>query len=130
MRRQDGFSLAELLMAMLILTIVITTSMAAFLERNRRQQQAREIIAAYQALANEAEYWRRLPFNDLDKPEEQHFRSDLAILNSLGTYNTVVAVARPEPTIRKVTLTVRWAEGKRQARLGVVRVDTGGTNLW
>ncbi len=130
MRRQDGFSLAELLMAMLILTIVITTSMAAFLERNRRQQQAREIIAAYQALANEAEYWRRIPFNDLDKPQEHHFRSDLAILNSLGTYNTVVAVAPVEPTIRKVTLTVRWAEGKRQARLGVVRVDTGGSSLW
>jgi prepilin-type N-terminal cleavage/methylation domain-containing protein len=130
MRRQDGFSLAELLMAMLILTIVITTSMAAFLERNRRQQQAREIIAAYQALANEAEYWRRIPFDNLDKPQEQHFRSDLAILNSLGTYNTIVAVARIEPTIMKVTLTVRWAEGKRQARLGVVRVDTGGSSLW
>src|SRR5687768_18228547 len=107
--RERGFSLAELLMALLILTIVITTSMAAFLERNRRQQQAREIIAAYQALANEAEYWRRIPFDDLDEPEQHHFRSDLAILNSLGTYETVVAVATVEPTIMKVTLTVRWA---------------------
>lgn len=128
--RERGFSLAELLMAMLILTIVITTSMAAFLERNRRQQQAREIIAAYQALANEAEYWRRIPFDDLEKEQEKNFHSDLAILNSLGDYNTIVAVARVEPTIRKVTLTVRWAEGKRQARLGVVRVDTGGSSLW
>src|SRR5688500_17927404 len=104
-RRENGFSLAELLMALLILTIVMTTSMAAFLERNRRQQQAREIIAAYQALANEAEYWRRIPFDKLEQEQEKNFRSDLAILNSLGNYNTIVAVARIEPTIRKVTLT-------------------------
>ena len=128
--RERGFSLAELLMALLILTIVITTSMAAFLERNRRQQQAREIIAAYQALANEAEYWRRIPFNDLGEPQQHHFRSDLAILDSLGNYETIVAVTTVEPTIMKVILAVRWAEGKRHARLGVVRVDTGGSSLW
>ncbi len=128
MRRQDGFSLAELLMALLILTIVISTSMAAFLERNRRQQQAREILAAYQALANEAEYWRRLPYAQLES--YQKFQSDHPILSALGEYNTIVAVTPTEPNVKKVTLTVRWHEGKRQARLGVVRVDTGGTSLW
>lgn len=130
MRRQHGFSLAELLMALLILTIVITTAMAAFLERSRRQQQAREIIVAYQALANEAEYWRRIPYGQLE--QELKFRSNTTILNSLGPFNTIVAVvANPsEPAVKNVTLTVRWMEGKRQARLGIVRVDTGGSSLW
>src|SRR5688500_113453 len=127
-RRENGFSLAELLMALLILTIVMTTSMAAFLERNRRQQQAREIVAVYQALANEAEYWRRLPYATLEN--YRAFQGDHPILSTLGSYNEVVAVAVTQPNVKKVTLTVRWQEGKRQARLGVVRVDTGGTNLW
>jgi prepilin-type N-terminal cleavage/methylation domain-containing protein len=128
MRRQDGFSLAELLMALLILTIVITTSMAAFLERNRRQQQAREILAVYQALANEAEYWRRLPYAQLES--YQQFQSDHPILSTLGDYKTIVAVTSTEPNVTKVTLTVRWGNGKREARLMLKRVDTGGTNLW
>ena len=121
-------------MALLILSIVITTSMAAFVERSRRQQQAREIIAAYQALANEAEYWRRIPFEDLEK--YPNFRTEdelgkIEILESLGDYNTVVAVEETQPKlVKNVTLTVRWQSGKRQARLAVVRVDTGATSLW
>lgn len=131
MRRQEGFSLAELLMALLILTIVITTSMAAFLERNRRQQQAREIMAVYQALANEAEYWRRIPFGELGQPElHRDFKLQHPILGPLGDYNTIVAVTPVEADVKKVTLTVRWHEGQRQARLGIVRVETGGSSLW
>ena len=128
MRRERGFSLAELLMALLILTLVITTSMAAFLERNRRQQQAREIIVAYQALANEAEYWRRTNFNSLEA--DQTFQSDTSVLASLGEHATVVSVVQTDPNIKNVTLTIRWQNGKRQARLGIIRVNTGGGSLW
>ena len=128
MRHDRGFSLAEILMALLILSIVITTSMAAFIERNRRQQQAREIIAAYQALANEAEYWRRIPYDNLEA--DPTFRSDTEILQILGEHHTVVAVTKTQDHVKNVLLTVRWMGGKRQARLNVVRVDTGGTPLW
>jgi prepilin-type N-terminal cleavage/methylation domain-containing protein len=133
MRSERGMSLAELLMALLILSIVITTSMAAFVERSRRQRQAREIIVVYQALANEAEYWRRIPFEDLEK--DPNFRTEekgkIEILESLGNYNTVVAVDETQPKlVKNVTLTVRWQGGKRQARLAIVRVDTGATSLW
>lgn len=124
-------SLAELLMALLILSIVITTSMAAFVERSRRQRQAREIIAVYQALANEAEYWRRIPFDHLKNGPDEFRSEDLEILNSLGEYATVVAIEETQPTlVKNVTLTVRWQGGKRQARLAIVRVDTGASSLW
>lgn len=130
MARQRGFSLAELLMALLILSVVITTSMAAFVERNRRQQQAKEIIVAYQALANESEYWRRIDFEKLE--DRLEFRSDTDILGALGGYATIVAVTQTSPNVKNVTLTIRWMSGKRQARLGVVRVKTGenGSSLW
>ena len=115
-------------MALLILTIVITTSMAAFLERNRRQQQARETIIAYQALANEAEYWRRTPFADLVGNRPRQFMIEQAdLLGGLGAHSTIVAVTETtDPNVRNVLLTVRWQTGKRQARLQIVRVDPGG----
>jgi prepilin-type N-terminal cleavage/methylation domain-containing protein len=127
MRSDRGFSLAELLMALLILTIVITTSMAAFLERNRRQQQAREIIIAYQALSNEAEYWRRTPYAELVGNRPHRFMVEQKdLLGGLGAPSTIVAVTGADPNVKNVLLTVRWQEGKRQARLEIIRVDPGG----
>lgn len=128
MRSERGFSLAELLAALLILTLVITVSLAAFIEHNRRQQQAREIILAYQVLANEAEYWRRIEYHRLE--EELKFRTKTNLLNPLGPHSAIVAVNDVRPHVRNVTLTIRWQSGKREARLGIVRVDTGGRSLW
>lgn len=117
-------------MALLILSIVITTSMAAFVERSRRQRQAREINAVYQALANEAEYWRRIPFDNLESGEDFH-DEDTELLESLGDYETAVVVEETQPKlVKNVTLTVRWQDRKREARLAIVRVDTGASSLW
>lgn len=114
----------------MILTLVITMSLAAFVERNRRLQQASEIILAYQALANEAEYRRRIDFGTLqDAPAE--FVSDTAILAPLAPFATIVSVTETKPgMVKNVLMTIRWRNGERQARLELVRVNTGGTNLW
>jgi prepilin-type N-terminal cleavage/methylation domain-containing protein len=128
-RTERGFSLAEVLAALLILTLVLTTSMLAFLERNNRLRQASELVLVYQALANEAEYRRRIDFAELDGSSKT-FVSDTEILAPLAPYGTTVSVVQEQPGIKTVTLKVRWHEGKREAALEVVRVDTGGTNLW
>jgi prepilin-type N-terminal cleavage/methylation domain-containing protein len=129
MRDERGFSLIEVLAALLILTLVITMSLAAFVERNRRLRQASEIILAYQALANEAEYRRRIDFTSLETSPPQ-FVSDTALLAPLTPFGTAVQVTQTQPGVKNVTMTVRWNNGARQARLALVRVDTGGTNLW
>ena len=129
MRHQRGFSLVEILVAFLILTIVITTTLAAFVERNRRLQQASEIILAYQALANEAEYRRRMSYAKLES-EPVEFVSDVAVLDPLKPFATLVSVKEVQPGIKAVLMTIRWKEGQRQAKLELVRVDTGGSNLW
>lgn len=129
MRHQRGFSLVELLVAFMILTFVITTSLAAFVERNRRLQQASEIILAYQALANEAEFRRRIDYKDLEKAEAE-FLSEVAILDPLKPFATVVSVKEVQPGVKTVLMTIRWRNGERQAKLELVRVDTGGSNLW
>jgi prepilin-type N-terminal cleavage/methylation domain-containing protein len=128
-RREKGFSLIEVLAALLILTLVITMSLAAFVERNKRLRQASEIILAYQALANEAEYRRHIDFAALETASPQ-FISDTSLLAPLAPYGTVVAVQQTRPNVKNVTLTIRWKNGEREAKLGLVRVDTGGTNLW
>ena len=129
MRDQRGFSLVEVLVAFLILTLVITFSLAAFVERSRRLQQASEIVLAYQALANEAEYRRRMEFATLES-EPSAFVSDTALLAPLSPYGTAVAVTQTKPGVKNVLMTVRWRNGERQARLALLRADTGGSNLW
>jgi len=128
MRRGRGFSLVEVLVALAILAIVITTTIAMFAERTRRLRDASETVLAFQALSNEAEYWRREPFAQIDKVDNQTFKSDLDILKPLTPYTTEVKVDSPRTDVRNVTLTIRWA--KREAHLGIARADTGGSGLW
>jgi len=128
MRTQRGFSLLEILFAFAVLMLVITISLLAFLERNKRLQQANELIRAYQVLANEAEVWRRFDYKGVN--EATAFSSDTMVLAPLEPFTTRVEVAQVKPWQKNVTLIIRWHGGEREAKLGLVRVDTGGTNLW
>jgi prepilin-type N-terminal cleavage/methylation domain-containing protein len=129
MRRSRGFSMAEVLVALAILTIVITTTISMFAERTRRLRQASETILAWQALSNEAELWRRVPFTQIDAGAGQTFQSDLSLLKPMEPYTTAVKVDAPRADVRNITLTIRWPVGHEQ-HLSIVRADTGGSNLW
>lgn len=125
---QRGFSLPEVLAALLIVTFIITVSFAAFLERNRRLEQASEIMLAYQCLANEAEFRRRIDFEQL--LDDVHFRSGTDLLAPLAPEGTTVTVKEVKDGVKNVTMTIRWHNGERVARLTLVRVRTGGQRLW
>ena len=127
--RQRGFTLVEVLVALLILGIVITTSLAVFLERTKRQRQATETILAYQALANEAEVRRRIDFTQLDESPPV-FMTDALILLPLEPAKTHVTIDQPSPDVKNITMQVIWRGGKSVATLHLSRVNTGGSNLW
>lgn len=128
MRSQKGFSLVELLAALVVLTIIITTTLAVFTERRNRLNQASETILAYQVLANEAEMQRRVAFADL--MPSNNFLSSTDLLAPLGSYHTKVDVNSSKGGIKDVTMSITWHQGKRVATLKIERVDTGGGNLW
>ena len=127
--RQRGFSLIEVLVAVLILGFVITTTLAVFVERTRRLQQASETLLAYQALANETEIRRRLNFAEIDGASTT-FLSDTKILVPLAPFSTSVTVTQTSSELKNVVMSIRWGGSKRVAKLAIVRADTGGTNLW
>jgi len=127
--RRRGFSLIEVLVALLILAIVITTTISMFAERQRRLRMAHETILAYQALSNEAELWRRVDFKSIDS-QALAFRSDLTLIQPMAPYSASVKIDTPRADVRNITLTIRWDTAKRSATLALARADTGGTNLW
>ena len=128
MRSQRGFSLIELLFALLILTLVFTTTLAMFTERNRRLQTAADVMLAYQVLGNEVEVIRRTNFAALETVAD-NFTTDTTILRPLAPFRTVIDVAVVRPGVKSVTLSILWGSDK-EAKLSILRTDTGGSNLW
>ena len=56
--------------------------------------------------------------------------SDTTLLAGLEGMGAAVKVELKKPGVKIVTMTIRWKNGVREARLELVRVDTGGSNLW
>src|ERR1051325_4384718 len=131
MKRQAGFSLIEVLAAILVLSVVILTTIAVFTERRSRLRTANETVLTYQALANEAEVRRRAAFAGLES-QSPTFVTDTSLLAPLGPFTTAVTVEARTPLRKDVTLTVRWRNGQRSASLVLIRTDVGnpGANLW
>jgi prepilin-type N-terminal cleavage/methylation domain-containing protein len=136
MRPQRGYSLPEVLVALVILAIVITTTIAMFARRQQYLRDSSETILAWQAIWNESEIWRRTEWTKIES--QPAFASDTSILTPLNPFATKVEVApsADDPNVKSVTLTVLWQFDdqhktyKRNAHLSILRSDTGGSNLW
>ena len=126
MRNERGFSLIEVLVALLILAIVITTTIAMFGERQKRMRQANETMLAYQVLANEVEFWRRKTFSFIDNTDNQKFQTDPTLIQPLAPYVATVRVDKTNDDVRQVTFSIKWDSGNREAKLSIARVNTGG----
>lgn len=129
MRSAKGFTLVEVLIALLILTLVVTTSLAFFYDRRLRLLRAEETIVAYQTLANEAEVQRRAPIASLAAGTHP-FIADHPLLTRLPDQRTSIEVMDQGAGIRKVLLTIQWRQQKRIAQMTIIRVVTNGDNLW
>lgn len=127
--RHHGFTLIEVLFALMILGLIMMTSLAVFYEHERRSRHAEETVLVWQAISNEAELVRLRSWASLVPDETSPFQSDLAILDSIENAATAVEVAQPDAHVKHVTLRIEWGD-TRTASATVIRTDTGGTNLW
>ena len=122
--------MVELTVALLILTLVITTTLTMMARRRDRIRQANETVLVYQVLANEVEYWRHIDFGALESEAASGFKSDTTLLASLQPFQSAVTVKTDQPDVKEVTLKVDWFNKERHASITVVRTQTGGSNLW
>jgi prepilin-type N-terminal cleavage/methylation domain-containing protein len=137
MKAERGYTLPEVLVALVILGIVITTTIAMFARRQQYLRESNETILVWQAMWNEMEIWRRIDWSSLES-QPPDFKSDLGILGPLGNVKTNVDVqlSKDDPHVKNVTLTVQWGYDtnnktySRNAHVSLLRADTGGTNLW
>jgi prepilin-type N-terminal cleavage/methylation domain-containing protein len=130
MRNERGFSLVEILVALLILVIVITTTIVMFADRQKRMKQAAELMRAYQVLGNEVEWWRRQPYTFGDIPKNRAFYTETQLIDPMAPFTTEVKVVQTSDDVREITFTITWENGKQVASLGIVRTNTGGNPLW
>jgi prepilin-type N-terminal cleavage/methylation domain-containing protein len=127
-----GFTLVEILVALTILGLVLTMSLAIFFDRQKRLLHAAEMISASQALSNEAEIWRHVSYGSLSPGGETDFVSDLEIIDSLPDPLTTVTFDQLEDEIRTVTMRVEWgkAEARRHAEMTIYRAPVNGGSLF
>lgn len=129
-RKSAGFTLVEVLAALLILTLVILTSLTVFGDRARRLRDAGEMTLAWQALANETEARRRQPFEALVPGETVPFVTDPAAGGALEGASGEVTIAEAMPQVRALILRIEWRGGTKSAETTVYRASTGGGALW
>lgn len=129
-RADRGFTLIEVLIALLILSIVITTSLAVLYDRHRRVREAGETMLAWQALSNEALARRHQTIGSLVVDEAEPFLSDTSLLEPLGPSASTVLVTKETADVYRLDLRISWKEGTRSASIEVFRTDTGGGALW
>ena len=130
MRSSSGFSLVEVLIALVIIGFVLTTSLAVFFDRERRLQAADELLIASQAMAIEAEVLRQTSYSDIPVIESREFVSSPAILTRLNGCVASETIVQDRPSLKRIVLTVSWNEGRKRSELVTYRSDTGGGNLW
>lgn len=122
-----GFTLIEALVALLVLSFVLTSSILVFFERQKRLQVADVQTRVWQVLSNEAQSVRYTPYDQLLAGQSHPFRSDLGLIGDLGaTASRHVTAA--EPGLKQVTLEISWDD--KSARVEVLRGINHAGELW
>jgi len=104
-----GFSLLEVVVAMLILTIGLLGMAMLQLSAIQGNAYSQKVTEANALIANKIEEYRQMPFNDIESNEEEDVRlhgSD----TTLYTRRTTVEDNTPAAGLKTITVEVGWVD--------------------
>lgn len=112
-RNERGFSLAELMITLVVVGIVISSVALVLTTIQRGQRETAFLEAATRAAQRQIEVLRNNQYNQLEPGQDITFTEDLpATLPS--PKSGVVQVTEPTPGLRRVDVTVSYQSGGNQ----------------
>lgn len=119
-RSQDGVSLVEVLIAIMVIGIVVGSTVVAMRSGFNMIQLARDNTMAAQIMQSEMENLRLMNWDQLGQlPEEEEFEVDTQLdANIAARYDRIRRVALVRDGMREVELVVEWntVSGSRHTR--------------
>jgi prepilin-type N-terminal cleavage/methylation domain-containing protein len=112
-RNERGFSLAELMITLVVVGIVIASVSLLITTIQRGQRETAYIEMATRAAQREIEVLRNNQYNQLEPGVDIDFTDDLPATLP-GPKNGVVVVTEPTPGLRRVDVTVTYQSGGKQ----------------
>jgi len=120
--RNDGFTLIEVLVTLLILTVVLTALLSCFIQGFDILTRMKQMTIATQSIQKELESIRSLPYSDILSLDDTFTNDNLTYLeNSSGIINLEDSVGSE---IKKLTVSLTWTYRGRQLRKEVVTYIT------
>lgn len=122
MRRTNrGFMLAELATAVVIVGILLAVTGALIIMSSDEIRASHKAFVARQIASNELETMKLVPFDELQltADDAKAFESPLSaeLRDFAGTLR--VEAFNANPNLKKITVTVRWAEKRRMRELSL-----------
>lgn len=112
-RNERGFSLAELMITLVVVGIVISSVALVLTTIQRGQRETAFLEAATRAAQRQIEVLRNNQYNQLQPGEDINFTDDLPATLP-GPKSGIVEVTEPTPGLRRVDVTVTYQSGDHQ----------------
>ena len=120
--RNDGFTLIEVLITILMLTVVLTALLSCFIQGFDILTRMKQMTIATQSIQKELEIIRSMHYSDILSLDDTFTNDNLTYLdNSSGIINLEDSVGSE---IKKLTVSVTWMYRGRQMRKEVVTYVT------
>ena len=120
--KKDGFTLVEVLITILMLTVVLTALLSCFVQGFEILTRMKQMTIATQCIQNELESIRSMHYSDILSLDNAFTNDSLTYLdNGSGTINLEDSIGSE---IKKLTVSVTWTYRGRQMRKDVVTYVT------
>ncbi len=113
LHKEAGFSLTELLVAIVVIGVVFTSISIMFIDIQRTQRQTGYLESATRAAQREVEVLRNDNYNQLTPGVDINFTSDLPD-NLVAPRSGIVVVSEPTSGLRRVDVTVSYYDDSKQ----------------